>query len=354
LDRGRYDVAERELRQAIAIYEQAGVVTTHGYAAVTQNLGVALARLGRHAEAEPYYRQAYELHRRQGGEAKPAVADCLQSLALARAAQGAPAEAIALHEQVLALRTRYRPGDFAGQIASHAGVAEAALAAGDLRRAALADAARADLLDRMPDINPSRAPAVRLRAGRLFLDAGDPAAATPLLQRAFAFCSTAYGNKWPHGEAASLLAECRLAAGDLDEALELATTGARLLATPGGTAERRERAAAVLQRVRAARAAAGLDAGEAEGANAESADANADPGEAAAEPGDTADPGEAAESPPTSARAAAASAPAPREAPPGAGAAGAPPRPTPAAEPSPAGSPATRPAATPAAKRPHQ
>ncbi len=250
LARNDYATAATELRAALAIHERAGTAT-HSRAAALQNLGVALAHLGEHAEAERHYRKAYELHLRLGGESKPPVADCLQNLALMRAAQGDPRGAIELHEQALALRSKYRPDQLRDLLASHSGIGAAARAAGDPRRAAAAETTRVELLARMPDEHPQRVQAARIRAGHDFLDAGDPAAATPLIEAVLAFCEEHLAGEWPLGEASSLLAECRFASGDVAEALSLAETGVRLLANCPAP-DKLQRARATLQRIRAA------------------------------------------------------------------------------------------------------
>ncbi len=254
LDRRDYAAAVAELREAISIQERAGATNTHSHAAALQNLGVALAGSGEVAAAEASYRRAHALHLRLGGEQKPAVAECLQNIALARLKQADPRGALALHEDALALRLRHRPDDVGSLLQSHSGIAAAAIAAGEFRRAAIADAARAELLERLADTHPQQLAAVRTRAGRLFLDAGDAEAAAPLLRRAQAFCREHLRDGWPRGEVASLLAECHLAAGDPAAALPLAETGVRLLAT-APAAEKRQRAAATLARCREARAA---------------------------------------------------------------------------------------------------
>ncbi|MCB9885457.1 MAG: serine/threonine protein kinase [Planctomycetes bacterium] len=258
LSRDDHQRAADELRAALAIYEHNDATHRHAYAAALQNLGVALFGLRQPQEAESFYRRAYELHLELGGETKPPVADCLQNLALMRAAQGDPRGAIALHEQALALRTKYRPDRLRDLLASHSGIGAAARAAGDPRRAADADAACAELLDRMPDEHPQRVQAARIRAGREYLDAGDAAAATPLIEAVHEFCSEHLAGEWPLGEAASLLAECRFASGDTAAALSLAETGVALLERCPAP-DKLERARATLQRVRAATQTADKD-----------------------------------------------------------------------------------------------
>jgi tetratricopeptide (TPR) repeat protein len=254
MSRDDHALAERELHRAIAILEQAGATSTHGYAASHQNLGVVLARVDRHAEAETHYQRAYEVHLSTGGPGKPSVADCLQSIGIARLAQGDSQGAIGYHERALRLRREHHPDELLPQTWSLVGIAEAARAAGDERRAALADVARADLLEQLPEPKLGSVAFMRTKAARTLLDLGDTAAATPLAERAYDYCAERYDGKWPLGETASLLAECRLDAGRIDEALALARTAVEVLSAAVGHEQKRERAEATLARIESARA----------------------------------------------------------------------------------------------------
>ncbi|MBK9129864.1 MAG: hypothetical protein IPM13_19100 [Phycisphaerales bacterium] len=94
--------------------------------------------------------------------------------------------------------------------------------------------------------DPEHVAAIQMRAGRLFLDADDAAAATPLLEAAHALCVERIPQQWPRGECAALLAECRIAARQWQSAVALAEEGVGLLRGSAAPPERLARAEACL------------------------------------------------------------------------------------------------------------
>jgi hypothetical protein len=135
------------------------------------------------------------------------------------------------------------------------------VAAGDLRSAARAHAERAEALVRSGDDLRRIAP-VRMLAGRLFLDAGEPGSATPLIESAYAFCVEHLADSWARGEGASLLAACRAALARWDDAVALAEEGWEHLENSPAPADRKRRAlrSLVLAHEGAAAAAGGTEA----------------------------------------------------------------------------------------------
>jgi CHAT domain-containing protein/tetratricopeptide (TPR) repeat protein len=101
---GRYDEAEPLLRRALEI-RRARLGENDAQTALSySNLAFALDALGRYAEAEPLLRRALEITRAVLGEQQAATATSYASLAVNLNAQGKAADAEALYRKALSIR----------------------------------------------------------------------------------------------------------------------------------------------------------------------------------------------------------------------------------------------------------
>ena len=101
---GRYDEAEPLLRRALEIRRAALGERDPSTALSYSNLAYALDALGRQAEAEPLFRRALEITRAVGGEQQVETAVSYENLAANLNGQGKAADAEPLYRQALAIR----------------------------------------------------------------------------------------------------------------------------------------------------------------------------------------------------------------------------------------------------------
>ncbi len=245
-DRKDYAQAEPYLRDALALRQRLGAAQGD-VANSLANLGSLLRDAGRLTDAEPLLTQALEIRRALHGDRHHETLVSLNKLALLRRAQGQHAEARQLFEQYVA-GARETLGAQHAHVAvgltnlglalydeadypqaeqcfrqaealfrrtrgeTHPQVAEALLNLGNALRMqgrgeeAAAECARA--LDLLTPADPRRARGLLLR-GQLLCDAGEAAAAQPVLEEAQRICIETYGPEHVQTQrVAQVLAGC--------------------------------------------------------------------------------------------------------------------------------------------------
>jgi serine/threonine-protein kinase len=206
--RGELAAAESLHRETLEVMRQLPNADPSALASTLNNLAVAVGTAGRWLEAVPLQREALDLITAVRGDRHPEVAVATSSLATALEASGEYAEAEPLYLRALALREDLLGPTHPGTASTLLGYTMMLAEMGQATRA-LPSAERLVTIARtLPTGHPLVAASL-LIAGRVTMEAGDPAAAEPLLREALTLRDAALPRPhWLRASSEGWLGEC--------------------------------------------------------------------------------------------------------------------------------------------------